>query len=85
MLTDIQLFNHAQRKALKESAKASPRRRANHNVHKSYEDLVQRLFIAMEPDSYVRPHRHTQQHKWEFFYGCGREYRFVVFLTTMLC
>ena len=67
MLTDIQLFNHAQRKALKESAKASPRRRANHNVHKSYEDLVQRLFIAMEPDSYVRPHRHTQQHKWEFF------------------
>jgi cupin fold WbuC family metalloprotein len=39
-------------------ASASERRRANHNVHESAEDPVQRLFVAAERDSYFRPHRH---------------------------
>lgn len=64
---NIQLFNSTQLEALKAQAKISPRRRANLNVHQSYDDKVQRLFIAMYPDSYVRPHRHIQPHKWEFF------------------
>ncbi|OJF68850.1 hypothetical protein BK026_08615 [Alteromonas sp. V450] len=53
--------------ALKKRAEQNPRSRANHNIHSSYRDQVQRLFIAMMPDSYVRPHRHQQSHKWEFF------------------
>jgi len=40
-------------------ADASPRRRRHHNVHKSHEDPCQRLFNAIEPDSYIRPHRHS--------------------------
>lgn len=44
-------------------ANASPRRRANHNLHEQLEDSVQRLAIAMEPDTFVRPHRH--RHTWE--------------------
>ena len=52
---------------LKFQAETSARRRAHFNVHKTYQDVVQRLFIAMMPDSYVRPHRHVQSHKWEFF------------------
>lgn len=27
---------------------------------------MQRLFIATEPDTYIRPHRHPETHKWEF-------------------
>ncbi|AWB68036.1 cupin fold metalloprotein, WbuC family [Saccharobesus litoralis] len=53
---------------LVERAKASPRRRTNENLHDDYNAPVQRLFIAMEPDSYVRPHRHIESNKWEFFY-----------------
>jgi cupin fold WbuC family metalloprotein len=37
------------------------------NVHKQLDAAVQRLFIATEPDTYMRPHRHPQSHKWEFF------------------
>jgi cupin fold WbuC family metalloprotein len=47
-------------------AQASPRRRANHNLHEQLPDPIQRLAIAMEPDTYVRPHRHS--HTWELLY-----------------
>jgi cupin fold WbuC family metalloprotein len=47
-------------------AQASPRRRANHNLHEQLSDPIQRLAIAMEPDTYVRPHRHP--HTWELLY-----------------
>ncbi len=45
----------------------APRLRANLNVHKSLDAAVQRLFIATEPGTYIRPHRHSQPDKWEFF------------------
>ena len=44
-------------------AQASPRRRANLNLHTELSDPVQRLAIAMEPDTVVLPHRHQQT--WE--------------------
>src|SRR5689334_10134781 len=43
---------------LARQAALSPRGRAHLNVHDSAEDLVQRFFVAVEPRSYVRPHRH---------------------------
>lgn len=46
--------------ALVADAKASPRRRANLNLHVELDDPVQRLAIAMEPDTVVFPHRHPQ-------------------------
>jgi cupin fold WbuC family metalloprotein len=49
--------------ALTLEARQSPRRRANRNLHEDLRDPVQRLAIAMEPDTYVRPHRHP--HTWE--------------------
>lgn len=52
---------------LLEKAQVSPRRRAHFNVHETYTDMVQRLYVAMLPDSYVRPHKHSQPTKWEFF------------------
>lgn len=51
---------------LSAQAQASPRRRANHNLHVQLDDPIQRLAIAMEPDTYVRPHRHP--HTWELLY-----------------
>lgn len=43
-------------------ARALPRRRLNRNLHPQGDDPVNRLAIAIEPDSYIRPHRHD---RWE--------------------
>lgn len=53
--------------ALSEVAKASDRLRTNLNIHESPDAAVQRLFLAFEPGTYIRPHRHPQAHKWELF------------------
>jgi cupin fold WbuC family metalloprotein len=41
------------------AAQGSSRKRQHRNVHESHEDPCQRLFNAIEPDSYIRPHRHA--------------------------
>jgi cupin fold WbuC family metalloprotein len=51
---------------LSQQAQQSPRRRANLNLHEDLSDPIQRLAIAMEPDTLVRPHRHP--HTWEMLY-----------------
>ncbi len=49
------------------SAAASPRKRAHHNLHAALTDPVQRLCVAIEPGTYVRPHRHADPLTWEVF------------------
>ncbi len=49
--------------ALSAAARQSPRLRANHNLHADLNDPIQRLAIAMEPGTCIRPHRHEQT--WE--------------------
>jgi cupin fold WbuC family metalloprotein len=44
-------------------AKANPRRRSHLLLHAGHDDQVQRLLIALQPGSYIRPHQHSQQ--WE--------------------
>jgi len=51
--------------SLSGKAKDSTRKRAHHNLHPELGDPVQRLCIAMEPDTYVRPHRHSDPETWE--------------------
>lgn len=51
---------------LSQQAQQSPRRRANHNLHEELSDPIQRLAIAMEPDTVVLPHRHP--HTWELLF-----------------
>jgi cupin fold WbuC family metalloprotein len=46
-------------------ARESPRHRAHFNLHPELTDPVQRLCIAIEPESYVRPHRHSDPETWE--------------------
>jgi cupin fold WbuC family metalloprotein len=62
--------------ALGQQARQSPRLRANHNLHEQLSEPVQRLAIAMEPDTFVRPHRHPQT--WELLSALRG--RFVVLL-----
>ncbi len=49
------------------AASASPRRRKNHNFHPRDDSTCHRLLNAMEPDSYVPPHRHLDPEKDETF------------------
>lgn len=51
------------------SAKAAgvPRKRTHFNLHETLEDPFHRLFIAAEPGTYIRPHRHFSPPKWELF------------------
>ena len=50
-----------------ERAKQSPRLRMNYNFHEQLDDPVNRLLNAMEPDTYIRPHRHLNPDKDEIF------------------
>lgn len=53
--------------AIGEKAKQSPRLRMNYNFHDKLEDPVNRLINAMEPGTYLRPHRHLNPDKDESF------------------
>jgi cupin fold WbuC family metalloprotein len=44
---------------LSSQAKSNPRQRQHCNIHESYQAACQRLFNAIEPGSYIRPHRHS--------------------------
>lgn len=52
---------------LSAEAEASPRLRRNRNLHGDYREPCQRLLNAMEPGSYIRPHRHLDPPKPETF------------------
>jgi cupin fold WbuC family metalloprotein len=53
--------------ALSERAAQSPRRRTNLDFHDTPAHPANRMLNAMEPDSYVRPHRHCAAFKDETF------------------
>jgi cupin fold WbuC family metalloprotein len=48
-------------------AKKSPRKRKNYNFHKVPSDTLQRMIHAMEPGTYVQPHKHVEPDKREVF------------------
>lgn len=48
-------------------AQASPRRRKNRNFHATDDHPGHRLLNAMQPDSYIPPHRHLDPNKDETF------------------
>jgi len=48
-------------------AQTSPRLRMNHNLHPSDHSRCHRLLNAIEPASYIRPHRHMDPEKDEAF------------------
>lgn len=63
----MQQIDHQLLDALSERAKGVPRLRAHHNLHPRLTDPIQRLCVAIEPGSYVRPHRHMEPATMELF------------------
>lgn len=50
-----------------EKAKQTDRLRMNYNFHRSLSDNLQRMLNAMEPTTYVQPHKHQDPDKREIF------------------
>jgi cupin fold WbuC family metalloprotein len=63
----LRLITPADLDALIRTAQEDPRRRRNLNLHDDCHDPCQRLFNAVEPGSYIRPHRHVNPLKPEVF------------------
>lgn len=61
----MKTFTAADADGLCQSARTSPRQRAHHNLHPTLDAPVQRLCIALQPETYVRPHCHSEPNKWE--------------------
>ena len=57
-MTDTAIFGQTDLDALTAAARDSDRRRRNRNFHAVSSHPAQRLLNAIEPDSYVQPHRH---------------------------
>lgn len=62
---------------LGQQARQSPRLRANSNLHQELTDPIQRLAIAMEPDTLILPHRHP--HTWEVLTALRGRFTVLVF------
>lgn len=63
----MRVFERAFLDELSAQAQSALRRRMNFNLHPTLDDPCQRLLNAIEPGSYVRPHRHLLQPKPELF------------------
>lgn len=64
-MTEAQLITGQMLDEISIQAKQSPRLRKNYNFHHSDEDICQRLLNAIEPGSYIQPHRHLDKNKDE--------------------
>lgn len=75
----IKLLDKALLDALTHEAEGLPRRRKNLNLHQSENDPTQKLFNAMQTDSYVRPHRHPEPEKTELILAVRGGFAALVF------
>ena len=63
----MRVFDKQYLASLTDRALNSSRKRAHLNLHGSFGDKVQRLFIHLQHGSYVEPHWHELPHQWEMF------------------
>jgi len=75
----VKIISHKVLDQLSLEASGSERLRKNLNLHDDYADPCQRLFIAMEPGTYIRPHRHTDPPKQECFMAVRGKLALLVF------
>ena len=61
----MKIFNADYLHELTAQARSTPRLRQHRNIHQCYQEPCQRLFNAIEPGSYIRPHRHASDPKNE--------------------
>ncbi len=65
--TSVIKVNNILLESLSKEATTSVRKRKNHNFHTTESDPLQRMLNAVEPGSYVRPHKHINPDKREIF------------------
>lgn len=63
----MKIINKQTLDQLTELARTNPRQRKNWNIHPNDDFPAHRLLNAMEPSSYIRPHRHLDPKKDETF------------------
>ena len=63
----MKIINRQTLDQLTELARTNPRLRKNWNIHPHDDFPAHRLLNAIEPDSYIRPHRHLDPTKDETF------------------
>ncbi|NQZ56386.1 MAG: WbuC family cupin fold metalloprotein [Lentisphaeraceae bacterium] len=51
--------------SLCKKAATSPRKRSHLNLHDALDEDLQRLLIALQPGTYIRPHKHPEKYKKE--------------------
>jgi cupin fold WbuC family metalloprotein len=73
----IAAIGQAELNTLKSAVKASAKRRARINAHADGEDALHEMIIAIDPTSYIRPHKHPG--KSEAFHIVEGEVDIVVF------
>ena len=52
---------------LSQKASSSTRKRLNHNFHDDLDDPINRMLNALEPGTYLQPHKHENPDKREVF------------------
>jgi cupin fold WbuC family metalloprotein len=62
---ELRLLGDAEIERALAASRASPRRRVILPFHASHAEPLHRMLNAMQPDSYVRPHRHLEPPKAE--------------------
>ena len=60
-------------------ANKSPRKRSHYNLHKDLSEPVQRLCIALKKGTYVRPHQHPRNNKWELILSLRGTVSLIIF------
>lgn len=78
-IVSLNEINHRVISNLIQAARANARHRLHLNLHSSYEDPCQRLLNAVEPESYIRPHRHVTAGKTETIVALRGRFIFVAF------
>lgn len=62
-----------------QQAKNSLRRRQHLNIHSSYQENCQRLLNAIQPSSYIAPHRHSAGNKQELLVAIRGSFSLITF------
>ncbi len=75
----IKIFDSDYLAHLSALAKDSPRQRQHLNIHESFDDPCQRIINAIEPNSYIRPHRHLSDPKHELLIAIRGGMALVIF------
>ena len=75
----LKIFDRDYYAEISNRARCNSRLRQHDNIHHSYDDPVQRLFNAIEPQSYIRPHRHWSDARAELLVAIRGKMALMIF------